>query len=136
MIRFMKKDTNKGFTLIEMILSMMVFSISILLLSSCLRIIHSLSKTHYPIEEEIALKQLRTMISLSSDIVYQNDALEFYYLGKQGGLYIEQDRLVRKDGYVIYLNGLKNAGFIKKGACYFIRYERENKQHERFLGCQ
>lgn len=133
----MKKDIKtKGFTLVEMLMSLFVFSMSMSILVSSLPILSKIQKNHIEIEEEIAFKQLRNLLAIASEIKFSEEELDFYYLQKQCSLIIDHNRVYRTDGYVIYLENIKNARFLKKGSCIYLNYERNERNKERFLACE
>lgn len=132
----MKKHMSKGFSLIETIFSLFVFSLSMSLFLLYLPIIMRLTEFHIPIEEEIALKQLRELILFASDIEFNPNELSFYYMDDLVCLSLEKGRIVRKDGYIIYMDGLENSSFIKKENCIYLNYEKNGEKKKRFLGCK
>lgn len=132
----MKKLTNNGYTMIEMLMSLLVFTLSMSLLVSMLPIIPRIQQFHFSIEEETALYQIRTLLSLSSEIKFNEYNLEFFYLGEQASLIIDNDKIVRKHGTVIYLDQLIHPIFKKKDNCIYVNYERNKKKKERFIGCE
>lgn len=135
MIPFMKKPASKGYTMLEMLLSLFVFSLSISLLTMVLPLMHKLQNFHVAVDDEIALYQLRHLLLIASEIRCHEDELNFFYLEKEARLILEKNRLVRKDGYVIYMENIKEGSFIQKGDCFYISYEKDAKRKERFLGC-
>ena len=134
-IRYMKKPTSKGYTMIEMLLSLFIFSLSMALLTMSIPLIHRLQDIHVDIEDEIALYQLRQLLLYASEIQYNEDELNFFYFEKEASLVLEKNRIVRKDGYVIYMEDIEKSYFTQKKDCFYISYEKNNKRKERFLGC-
>ena len=132
----MKKHMNKGFTLLESVFSLFVITISFSLLLSALPLIKKINEFDISIEEEMALAKLRETVLYGSDIEVSPDELFFYSMEEHMYLVLERNRIVREDGYVIFMDGLEDSEFIEKGNCIFLRYERKNIQKERFLGCK
>ena len=132
MTKNMKTLTNKGFTLIEAIFSLFIISISMSLLIQVFPILKNCSNDGLNIDFEIGIKQLQELILLGTDFIFEDDEIRFYYMGKDVFLKIDENRIVRTDGYIIYLDDVENAYFSKKGSCFYLNYE--NKQ--RFLGCE
>lgn len=132
----MWKVTNKGTTLIEMLISLFIIGITVSLLAGCLTLFRRIEKFDYPLEEEIAFYQLRQILSISSDIQIEPEKLTFLYKGETAYLIIENERLIRKEGYVIYLDDLKWAQFVKQLNCIYLHYERGHGEQKRFLGCK
>lgn len=121
--------------MIEMLLSLFIFSLSMALLTMSIPLIHRLQDIHVDIEDEIALYQLRQLLLYASEIQYNEDELNFFYFEKEASLVLEKNRIVRKDGYVIYMEDIEKSNFTQKGDCFYISYEKNNKRKERFLGC-
>lgn len=132
----MWKVTNKGTTLIEMLISLFIIGITVSLLAGCLTLFRRIEKFDYPLEEEIAFYQLRQILSISSDIQIEPEKLTFLYKGETAYLIIENKRLIRKEGYVIYLDNLKWGQFEKQLNCIYLHYERGHGEQKRFLGCK
>lgn len=132
----MWKVTNKGTTLIEMLISLFIIGITVSLLAGCLTLFRRIEKFDYPLEEEIAFYQLRQILSISSDIQIESEKLTFLYKGEIAYLIIENERLIRKEGYVIYLDNLKWGQFEKQLNCIYLHYERGHGEQKRFLGCK
>lgn len=132
----MWKVTNKGTTLIEMLISLFIIGITVSLLAGCLTLFRRIEKFDYPLEEEIAFYQLRQILSISSDIQIEPEKLTFLYKGEIAYLIIENERLIRKEGYVIYLDNLKWGQFEKQLNCIYLHYERGHGEQKRFLGCK
>lgn len=103
---------------------------------SILPIIKKINDYSFDIEEEIALNQLRELILFSNDITFGKYQLWFFYMENDVSLTIEKNRIVRSEGYVIYMDGLEKAYFSKKKSCYYLNYERNGKEKTRFLGCE
>lgn len=132
----MKKLTNKGFTLLESLFSLLILSLGISLLISIFPCIKKLSSYSLDVEEEIAFYKLRELMLLANDITFSRDQLWFFYMENDVNLTIENNRIVRSEGYVIYMEGVENAFFEKKESCYYLNYERNNEKKRRFLGCE
>lgn len=132
----MWKVTNKGTTLIEMLISLFIIGITVSLLAGCLTLFRRIEKFDYPLEEEIAFYQLRQILSISSEIQIEPEKLTFLYKGETAYLIIENERLIRKEGYVIYLDNLKWGQFEKQLNCIYLHYERGHGEQKRFLGCK
>lgn len=127
---------RKGFTLIESLFSLFILSLSISLLTMVLPCLLVMEKYHVTIEDEIALYQLRKLILYASDITFTEEELNFYYMEDFVSLSLEKGRVVRKKGYVIYMDGLTDSYFSKKKGCLFLNYEKNKTQKKRFLGCE
>lgn len=127
---------KKGFTLVEMLISFMLFSLSMSIVLGILPAYEQLLEDKQTIEEEIAFRQIRRVILLAESIIVQPDCLNFFYLKENATLEIDHDQLVKRNGYVLYFEGFENAYFKEKGSCIYFDYEKEGKAYERFLGCK
>lgn len=131
-----KLTSNKGFTLVECLLALSITSLSMVLLSTSLPLLKRIQISRLNIEDEIALIQVRKMLLYSHDILFSQDELLFYTMGKEASLLFHEDRLVKVDGFVIYMENIPMAYFTKKKGCIYLNYEREFTVYERFLTCQ
>lgn len=127
---------KKGFTVIEMLFSLLVFSISMGLVVQVIPNLKKITSMQIHIEEEIAFRQVRRVISLAESILVQPDNLNFFYLGENATLEIENHQLVKKNGYVLYFEGFDFAQFKQKDKCIYFEYEKDGEKNERFLGCK
>ncbi len=128
----MNRHTNNGFTLIESIFSLFIITISMSLLIQTLPIIRKIINYDLNVAEEIGIKQIQELVLLGTDFLFTEDELRFYYMGEDITLEIDDDRIVRTDGYVIYLEGIEDAYFSQKGSCFYLNYENK----KRFIGCE
>ena len=97
-----------------------------------LPIIKKCSNFNLNIDFEIGLKQIQELILLGTDFIFSEDEIRFYTMGKDVILKIDGNRIVRTDGYIIYLEHIEDAYFSKKGSCFYLN----NKEGKRFLGCE
>lgn len=126
---------HKGFTMIEALLALTILCFSFTLLSSSLPVLKSMIQIRFAIEDEIALRQLRRLLLLSEDIQMNTYDLTFWYQDNWYSLIQDKDRLIRKEGYMIYMEGLEYIEFKEKGNCIYLYYEKENNSYERLLIC-
>lgn len=130
-----KMPINDGFTLIEALLALFIFSLTTLLISASLPVLKKSFEIRFLIEDEIGLRQIRRVLLLSDSVICDSQALYFYYLGEDASLEIDGDRVVKRNGYVIYLDDLENAHFSEKDHCIYLNYEKEAVSHSRLLVC-
>lgn len=129
---------NKGFTSIEVLLSLWIVSFSMLLLSSVLPLISKLAEPDSFIQEQIGLRQLRHILLLSENISISDDSLNAWLYNEAYTLTYDRQRLIKTPGYEIMLNDLASAKFITKGECIYLIYQKKNetKNNERLLACE
>lgn len=136
-MKHIKKWTmNDGFTLLESIFSLFVVMISFSLLLTALPLVKKISEFDVSIEEEMAMAKIRETVLFGSDMEIYPDELFFFSMEEHVYLTLDRDRIVRRDGYLIFMDGLENSEFVQKGNCVFLKYERNNIQKERFVGCK
>ena len=126
---------RKGFTMIEALFSLMILSFSFVLLAIGLPSLHKVTAVRYPVEEEIALRQIRRMLLLSEDIQCSGTQLDFWYQDDWFTLLLDGNRLVRVDGYLIYMENIDSLEFREKKGCIYLYYEKNQKAKERLLVC-
>lgn len=134
----LKHSMNKGFTSVEVLLSLWITSFSILLLSSILPSINKLTETDSFIQEQIGLRQLRHILLLSENISITGDSLNAWLFNEEYTLIFDRHRLVKTPGYEIMLIDLASADFITKEECFYLVYQKSNesKSKERLLACK
>lgn len=129
---------NKGFTSVEVLLSLWIVSFSMLLLSSVLPSVSNLTKPDSFIQEQIGLRQLRHILLLSENVSVTDDSLNGWLFNEEYTLKYDRNRLVKTPGYEIMLIDLASAGFMTKGECIYLAYQKNNetKSNERLLTCK
>lgn len=125
----MKKSIKNGFTMIDALLSLLVFSIvtlcMIVFLQTCLKIVNMDMLQ----QEQMAVIQLREILSLSKNIEVEQNELTMNY--KHESIWIGQDknRLVKKEGYEILMEGVDHVAFFKEKEEIYLSYTKANKEY-------
>lgn len=125
----MKKSIKNGFTMIDALLSLLVFSIvtlcMIVFLQTCLKILNMDMLQ----QEQMAVIQLREILSLSKNIEVEQNELTMNY--KHESIWIGQDknRLVKKEGYEILMEGVDHVAFFKEEKEIYLSYTKANKEY-------
>lgn len=134
----LKHSMNKGFTSVEVLLSLWIISFSMLLLSSVLPSISKLTEPDSFIQEQIGLRQLRHILLLSENVNITDDSLIGWLYNEEYTLKYDRNRLVKTPGYEIMLIDLASARFVSKGECIYLAYQKNNetKIKERLLFCK
>lgn len=127
---------NKGFTMIEIIISLMISSICILLLSMLLKIVVGYDYSLYIADDESSIHQMRLLFVLSKDYEINNNMLHFRYLSKDMHFNLTNGKLILEDGYQVFFDHLVNAYFDVDNQCYYFRYQRGNQRKDRVIGCE
>lgn len=95
---------HSGFTLIETLFSLMIASIVLTLCFTGMSLLHQLKPFETPAtDKEIMFKQLQSELMMATDISTNHEQLRYYKAGQWFTLLQDQNRLVKKDGYEIYL---------------------------------
>ena len=125
----MKRSIKNGFTMIDALLSLLVFSIVTLcilvFLQTCLKMLNMDMLQ----QEQMAVIQLREILSLSKDIEVQSHELTMNYKHESIWIGQDKDRLVKKEGYEILMEGVKNVAFYKRDEEIFLSYSKAEKEY-------
>lgn len=125
----MKRSIKNGFTMIDALLSLLVFSIvtlcMLVFLQTCLKMLNMDMLQ----QEQMAVIQLREILSLSKDIEVQSHELTMNYKHESIWIGQDKDRLVKKEGYEILMEGVKNVAFYKRDEEIFLSYSKAEKEY-------
>lgn len=125
----MKRSIKNGFTMIDALLSLLVFSIVTLcilvFLQTCLKMLNMDMLQ----QEQMAVIQLREILSLSKAIEVQSHELTMNYKHESIWIGQDKDRLVKKEGYEILMEGVKNVAFYKRDEEIFLSYSKAEKEY-------
>lgn len=125
----MKRSIKNGFTMIDALLSLLVFSIvtlcMLVFLQTCLKILNMDMLQ----QEQMAVIQLREILSLSKDIEVQSHELTMNYKHESIWIGQDKDRLVKKEGYEILMEGVKNVVFYQQDEEIFLSYSKADKEY-------
>ncbi|HHX52919.1 MAG TPA: hypothetical protein GX703_05330 [Erysipelothrix sp.] len=97
--------TNKrGFTLVEMMLGLFFSSMALVLVLNIYLLLMNHSKNIPMIDQnKIGLIQIQNELSVSSDFIFTNNELCYSKFDEEFCLIVDNDRLVKRPGYEIYL---------------------------------
>lgn len=133
-MRFIGKD--RGFTMIEMVLILGCMGLCALLLSSLIALLPRLNAKSYTAEDAIALRQLQLILAQAQHMEIQEDTLIFTYHGETCSLELYADKLVKRDGFEVMMQGLDEISFDKTNGCVSLRYRRNHHTREVMLACE
>ena len=108
---------RKGYTLLEMLVAMFCIAISLLLLTGILKPLLSIQEPSY----------------ISYHLQVDEDKLTFRYHGNEAKLLLHNHRLVRQEGYIIYLKDLDAIHFKQKGNQIYLYWRREQDEKHALL---
>lgn len=127
---------EKGFTLLECIVSLYVVSMAILLLSGVVLMMKGDTFQSYKSEDENSIFNLRRIYMLSEEQRLDGDMLAFRYLNKEMYFLYQDNKLVLKEGYQVYFREVEAAYFTETGDCIYVVYKHKQKKEEkRIIGC-
>ncbi len=127
---------DQGFTMIEMIAMLGCLGLCAVLLSALIAFLPRLKAKDYTAEDAIALRQIQLILAQGKQMEVQNNTLTFLYHGDTYRLESYEDKLVKRDGFEVMMQGLDEITFHKEGFCVFLRYERNSQWREVMLACE
>lgn len=127
---------KQGYTLIEMLIGLQLAVILVMLASAMLYNARKMIRQNYQNEDFMALYQIRLLLVQSTQFSLIDDNLHFSYGGETHYLTFHNHRLVKRDGYEIYMQNLDDLWFEEKEGCYFLNYEREQEHKKTLLTCE
>ena len=125
----MKRSIKNGFTMIDALLSLLVFSIVTLCMLVFLQTSLKMLNMAMLQQEQMAVIQLREILSLSKAIDVQSHELTMNYKHESIWIGQDKDRLVKKEGYEILMEGVKNVAFYKRDEEIFLSYSKAEKEY-------
>lgn len=78
-------------------------------------------------QEQLAILQLRQLLSLSREIEVYDDYLTMIYGQEEIKLIQHQDRLVRKEGYMIYMEGVEDVSFEQLDNKIYLNFRKDDQ---------
>ena len=125
----MKRSIKNGFTMIDALLSLLVFSIVTLCMLVFLQTSLKMLNMDMLQQEQMAVIQLREILSLSKAIDVQSHELTMNYKHESIWIGQDKDRLVKKEGYEILMERVKNVAFYKRDEEIFLSYSKAEKEY-------
>lgn len=125
----MKRSIKNGFTMIDALLSLLVFSIVTLCMLVFLQTSLKMLNMDMLQQEQMAVIQLREILSLSKAIEVQSHELMMNYKHESIWIGQDKDRLVKKEGYEILMEGVKNVAFYQQEEEIFLSYSKAEKEY-------
>lgn len=125
----MKRSIKNGFTMIDALLSLLVFSIVTLCMLVFLQTSLKMLNMDMLQQEQMAVIQLREILSLSKAIDVQSHELTMNYKHESIWIGQDKDRLVKKEGYEILMEGVKNVEFYQQEEEIFLSYSKAEREY-------
>lgn len=127
---------DQGFTMIEMVAMLGCMGLCAILLSALIVFLARLNIKDDTAEDAIALRQIQLILAQGKQLEVQGDTLTFLYHGNHCYLTLYEDKLIKRDGFEVMMQGLDEVSFRKEGVCVFLRYERNSQKKEVMLACE
>ncbi|MEG0824100.1 MAG: type II secretion system protein [Erysipelotrichaceae bacterium] len=126
---------NKGFTMIEVIISLATLSLMIILLIKSLSIIKVIKVDESLISNELGINEMRLIYAYSNEHDIVNDEYNFNYLDKPMYYYQDENKLTLTPGYQVLLTNIDSIEFKKTNNCIYIDYYYKDELKHALLGC-
>lgn len=122
---------KKGFIL-ENILSMFIISTFIPIMFNCLLLL-KIDDFSYDLQDEIALIQLRRILSVSYDFQANDNCLSFIYKNEQRMISEVNNNLIMQKGTIIILCDVEDVSFVINDGLLYLYYRRLDKDYEKIV---
>ena len=127
----MRSSATEGFTLSEMLLALGTAMLCSVLLTWMVRFfVIGIHTQQQLVQDQIAVLQLRLLCAEAQEVKIDADALQLRRFGEELRLDYHQGRLVRRPGYVIYLQAIDDALFEYRGERIVMHWNREDVHYE------
>lgn len=120
---------NSGIAMMELILSLMI---CLLLLPAVLLALTALNEAiqfDQSVQDEIAIQQLRRILSLSYDVTVYEDCIAFRYQGETRWINLKNGNLIMQEGTVMFLTDLDDVSYQDDGVIISLIYERHQQTY-------
>ena len=124
-------SATEGFTLSELLLALGTAMLCSVLLTWMVRFfVTGIRTQQYLIQDQIAVLQLRLLCAEAQDVQVSGDSLQLKRFAQDLTLEYHNGRLVRRPGYMIYLQGIDDAFFEYRGERIVMHWNREDMHYE------
>lgn len=126
-------SNRRGFALIEILICILIVCICIPITVQVLSIVRSVLKDKTPLQDQIALVQLRHYLAVAYDIELEPTTISFQRQQEEMRLRLVNQNLIIQPGTQIFLMNIENAMFYLEKDSVILRYVRDNQEYEVFL---
>ena len=126
-------SNRRGFALIEILICILIVCICIPITVQVLSIVRSVLKDKTPLQDQIALVQLRHYLAVAYDIELEPTTISFQRQQEEMRLRLVNQDLIIQPGTQIFLMNIENAMFYLEKDSVILRYVRDNHEYEVFL---
>lgn len=130
------KRPQAGFTMIEMLLTLMIVSLCTLLFSRIAHILASVEIKDSRSEDEIAVLQLQLLFAQGSNYSVNGSECYLRYHGEDIVFEWMDHRLVKRPGYEVILQDVDAIVFEESNRCVSLAWQRGNRYETNLLGCE
>lgn len=127
---------QQGFTMIEMLMAMFIGSLCLILCTKLLGIIHQNPIPYDRSEDAIAIRQLQLLFAVGENYEIMDSTLYMDYEGKRIRLELTNHQLVRRSGFVVFLQDIDQIQWSKQGRCILLRWQRKRFDAQAVVGCE
>lgn len=130
------KNDNEGFTLLEVLVALLCISVACSLLLHVIVVMKTLSTNDYLVEDKLALHQMRFILAQSKEMGIMDGQLKFYYQGEPRYFVYDRKRIVKREGYEIFMQEVDDASFEEKEGCFYMNWKRKKNEKQALLTCE
>ena len=124
---------RRGFALIEFLICILTVCICIPMTVQVISITRNVLKDRTPLQDQIALVQLRHYLAVAYDIKLEPTTISFQRQQEEMRLRLVNQNLIIQPGTQIFLMNIENAMFYLEKDSVILRYVRDNQEYEVFL---
>ncbi|MEA5018209.1 MAG: prepilin-type N-terminal cleavage/methylation domain-containing protein [Erysipelotrichaceae bacterium] len=129
-MKSLRKNLNKnGFTLIECLFSLILFSFSILLMYQILGYINKTTFYDQDIQDINGVLQIKQHLNLATNLLIDSDQLSYDYKDKQFTINVVNNNLVIQPGTNIILLDIENIEFFDDEGGLYMRLIRRKSSN-------
>lgn len=130
------KSDSEGFTLLEVLIALLCISIACSLLLHIIVVMKTLATNDYLVEDNLALHQMRFILAQSKEMEAMDAQLMFSYQGEMRYFVYDRQRIVKRDGYEIFMQDIDGASFVEKEGCFYMNWKRKENEKQALLTCE
>ena len=127
---FRKEIKRNAFTLLEALVTLMAGSLIsvcfVLVLQTCVHMINRDINHH----DQFSILQIRQIAALSDQCKVENEWLVCSYMKSDIALGFDKNRLVKTDGYEIFMEGIDYASFYEEDDRIYLEWKKAGKIYQ------
>lgn len=127
---------QNGFTMIEMLLTLLVVSLCSVLLTYLVRFVQPERIDALVAEDKTAILQLQLLLAQAKEYEVNSKEVHALYHGEWISITIDFDRVVRRPGYEIFLQEVEDAYFYEEKGCAGFHWRRNNEEQKALIACE